>query len=250
MAEKMTKKELKELRRMEKLEQATNPTASNNRMKWMAIGFVGVMFLSLFGYIIYSAKTERAKEAAAPKTFSASPWVRGNEKAENVVVEFADFQCPHCKQYEPFVAQAVKDLGSEVKFVFKYFPLSFKYTMLTARAAESAGMQGKFWEMHDLLFTNQEKIAQAVNGREVVVELAKSLKLDVAQFEKDLDSDAVGDRINTMKDEGINAGVTGTPTFFVNGHKIELAGSYEEFKKSIQENLKSPAVTPSVQPVQ
>jgi protein-disulfide isomerase len=128
---------------------------------------------------------------------------------------FSDFQCPFCKMFAP-AAREVESKGIEginTKVEFKNFPLSFHpFAQLAAQAAMAAREQGKFWEMHDLLFANQSAL-----GRDDLLKYAASLKLDMAKFKQDLDSDRIKKIIKTDKAEGDAKKVQGTPTFFVNG---------------------------------
>ena len=148
------------------------------------------------------------------------------------VVVYSDFQCPFCKQF----AQPIRDLqakgveGVPVKVIFKNFPLPFHSDALLAhQAAMAAGEQGKFWEMHDLLFANQSALK-----REDLLRNAEKLGLDMNRFRKDLDSERVKQVIEQEKAEGSKAGVSGTPTFFVDGKSYTGARSFDQLKELLQ----------------
>jgi protein-disulfide isomerase len=154
---------------------------------------------------------------------------------EAVIQVFSDFQCPYCKQF----AGAVREFhdkgvdGIRTKIEFKNFPLGFhQFAQLAAQAAVAAGEQGKFWEMHDLLFVNQGALK-----REDLLKYAESLKLDMARFTADLDSDRVRKLIDADKAEAATKKVNGTPTFFLNGKEYTGAKSFEELKAMVRTDV-------------
>jgi len=150
---------------------------------------------------------------------------------EVTIQVFSDFQCPYCKLF----ASAVREVqnkgveGIKTKVEFRSFPLGFHpFAQLAAQAALAAGEQGKFWEMHDLLFANQSAL-----GRDDLLRDAQKLGLDMDRFRRDLDSDRLKQAIERDKAEGTKLGVTGTPTFFVNGKEYSGTRSYEQLKDLI-----------------
>jgi protein-disulfide isomerase len=152
--------------------------------------------------------------AAAPSTDDAPS--RGAPMAKVTIVEFSDFQCPHCGAAHPELVRLLREREGSVRLVYKYFPLSgHPDAMPAARAAEAARMQGKFWEMHDRLFEHQSDLKD-----EDLKKYAQELGLDMARFEADRASDAVQKRIEASKAEGEKLGVAATPTFFVDGRQF------------------------------
>ncbi len=156
----------------------------------------------------------------------------GSEPTAVKVDVYSDFQCPYCSQF----AKPVRELeskgveGLKTQVTFHNFPLSFHpFAQLAHQAALAAGEQGKFWEMHDLLFANQ-----AALQREKLLEYAQKLGLDMDRFRKDLDSEPVKQAIERDKAEGAKLGVNGTPTFFVNGKTYSGTKSYEQLKQLVQ----------------
>ena len=141
----------------------------------------------------------------------------GNVKATMTLVEYGDFECPHCKRAHPFVKRLLEEKGADLHFVFRNFPLReiHPHAYASAVAAEAAGMQGKFWEMHDLIFENQNKLDAGF-----LLSLAERLKLNLAQFAKDSKSEAVKNKVESDFESGIRSGVNGTPTFYLNGSPI------------------------------
>jgi protein-disulfide isomerase len=133
----------------------------------------------------------------------------------------------------PTLQQIQKEYGDKVRIVFKHLPLSMHPKAPAAHAAaEAAHQQGKFWEMHDLIFANQEAMSP-----EKYVEYAKQLKLDVERFQRDVASAQVKARIDADSDEADRLGVTGTPSFFVNGRFLSGAQPFDAFKELIDQEL-------------
>jgi protein-disulfide isomerase len=158
---------------------------------------------------------------------------KGGETAKVMVVEFADYQCPFCGQAEGLVKQVLEAYPKEVKLVYKQFPLTTIHpqALSAAKAAVAAGRQGKYWEMHDLLFENQRQLAP-----EKYTEFAEQLALDVPQFQKDMESPEVLAQINRDMQDGKAADVTGTPTLFVNGKRL-MNRSFDGFRQMIDASL-------------
>lgn len=234
----MTKKEMKALRRMEKFEREKR-SGSSSMAKWIILAVGAVLFIAAFGFIVFSIKQQKNK----PVEISSSGWVRGNPEAKTVLVEYGDFQCPACRAYESIVESAMKDFNGKIKLVFKEFPLLSVHPngMLGARAAEAAGAQGKFWEMHDWLYQNQDSwsLLSGNDARTKIIEGAKGLKLNTDQLQKDMDKKETTDKIMAQENEGIALGVNATPTFFLNNKKIDNnPQNYGDFKKLIQSSLK------------
>ena len=159
---------------------------------------------------------------------------RGAEKAQLEVVEFSDFQCPFCSRVNPTLNQITEAYGDEVAIVFKHLPLRMHSKAPGAHAAaEAAHRQGKFWEMHDLIFANQRELSQ-----EKYEEHAQQLGLDMDRFRKDAASPEVKKKVDADAAEAARLGVTGTPGFFVNGRFVSGAKPFESFKQIIDEELK------------
>lgn len=159
--------------------------------------------------------------------------IKGNKNAPITVVEFSDFQCPYCARFSPTIDQVLKAYPNEVRFVYKDFPLSFhKQAKNAAKAARAAGEQGKFWEMHDLIFENYSKLTE-----DMFIEFATKLNLDVSKFTADLKSTKYDNLIQQDINLGKQAGVTGTPTLFMNGKRMQRR-SFDDFKQAIESHLK------------
>jgi len=165
--------------------------------------------------------------------------VKGNASSTVVIMEYSDFQCPACRSYYPIVRQIVQEFGSEITFVYRHFPLTSIHpnAEFAARAAEAAGKQGKFWEMHDLLFEKQEEWAGASDIVTVFQNYAKLLTLDIEKFNLDWRSKEVKDFVTAQRIHAVKAGLQGTPSFFINGVQIQNPTSVEAFRLLIKQAL-------------
>ncbi len=142
---------------------------------------------------------------------------RGSPMAQVTIVEFSDFECPYCGRAHPIVQQVLNEFEGRVRVVFKNFPLSaHPHAMSAARAAVAAGNQGKFWEMHDLLFEHQRPLED-----EDIERYAEQLELNMDRFRADMASPETQRRIEADKEEGQRVGVEGTPTFFIDGRHFQ-----------------------------
>jgi len=157
---------------------------------------------------------------------------QGNLNADLVIVEYGDYQCPYCGAAYPVLKELMSQFGSQIKFVFRNFPLSemHQYARTAALAAEAAGLQGKFWEMHDAIYENQRDL-----NEKFLMKLAGKLNLNIPQFEKDLADSALADKVDADFESGMVSGVNGTPTFFVNGKKFD--GGAEDLFQLISANV-------------
>jgi len=172
-------------------------------------------------------------------TISASDWQQGGgSTAKATLIEYADFQCPACASYYSVVKQLTQDFGDSLRVVYRYFPLQqHQYGRLAAYAAEAAGKQGKFWEMHDMLFGNQSDWADSSDAESIFIGYATTLGLNVDQFKTDLHSDSVAARVQSDYEGGFTAGVDSTPTFYLNGKKLANPATYNEFKSLISDAI-------------
>jgi len=167
---------------------------------------------------------------------AADDWTKGNPESGVVLIEYSDFQCPACASYFPILEKLAEDEGENFIFVYRHFPLKQTHPKaeLAARSAEAAGRQGKFWEMHDLLFENQQEWANSLNTKNKFKEYAQELGIDVQRFEDDIDSGEVKTRVNRNLSEAQLIGLPGTPSFILNGEFIRSPQSLDEFKALIK----------------
>lgn len=159
--------------------------------------------------------------------------VRGNPDAEVVLVEFADFQCPHCRMVVPIMQEVSKKYGDKIAFYYKHFPLpSHPQAQLGGQAAEAAHRQGKFWEMHDLIFENQESLSKSkMRG------FAQQIGLNMDKFNKDFEDKDVAAHVIKQRGEGEAANIDGTPSLFINGKRYMGGKTVEEISAAIDANL-------------
>ena len=204
-------------------------------------GVIGAIVIAIFVMLYFVGnKTNEGATGGTPKIVTAEDWVLGDiTTAKSVLIEYSDFQCPSCGLYYPIVKQAKEELGDKLAFVYRYFPLSMihKNAMSSSIAAEAAGKQGKFWEMHDMLFEKQKDWSEKSNAKDIFVEYAKSLGLDLNKFKIDQDSVEIKNKVQASYQEGSDIGIAGTPTFFLDGKKMQVPSSFEEFKKEIAKNI-------------
>lgn len=159
--------------------------------------------------------------------------IRGDEKAKVTIVEFSDYECPFCVKAEATMKKILENYKGKVRWVYRDFPMTYhKNAQLAAEASEAAHKQGKYWEYHDMLFENKDKL-----DKESLIGYAEKLGLNIEQFKSDLESGKYKDEVAKDFADGEKAGVDGTPAFFVNGRKIVGAQPYEEFSKVIDEEL-------------
>jgi protein-disulfide isomerase len=169
-----------------------------------------------------------------------SDHIKGNPNAPVQLVEYGDFQCPHCGAAHPILKEIEKHFGDKLSFVFRHFPLSESHPMAFAAAvaSEAAGRQEKFWEMHDLIYENQQKLSHAT-----LLSLAIGLKMDSDTFQKDMRQQALTDKVESDFESGIVSGVNGTPTFYINGFQHYGTFEYHVLVNAINKVLAHPEVS-------
>lgn len=186
--------------------------------------------------VVYSKQVgEKANEGVVVETH-----VKGNPDAETVLVEYSDFQCPACGQFYPYVKEVLEEYGGSLRFEYRHFPLVniHPQALPAAKAAEAAGQQGKFFEMHDKLFEGQNAWSKSSNPNSYFDRYAEELGLDVDKFKLQMNSSVIEDAIMNSFNEARVKGFTGTPTFMLNGEEMEFS-TYEEFKAQIETAVNS-----------
>jgi protein-disulfide isomerase len=156
---------------------------------------------------------------------------QGDPDAPCTLVEYGDYQCPSCGHAYPIVKRVQKHFGKRLLFVFRNFPLSemHPYAEPAAETAEFAGAHHKFWEMHDLLYENQDRLDDAL-----LFQLAQQLQLDPEKLRQALASKEFEPRVRTDFRGGVRSGVNGTPTFFINGQRHDGAYEYASLVEAIE----------------
>lgn len=180
----------------------------------------------IVGGIFWFSKAKQNSPTTGTNSKSSSQGsnhVTGNPNSKVVLVEYGDFQCPSCGQYFPIIEQVRQKFGDKIKFQFINFPLVqiHQNAMAAARAAEAASNQGKFWEMYELLYQNQQSWASVQNVNPIFEQYAAQIGLDVNKFKTDMASEAVASTINADIARAQAIGASGTPTFVLNGKKVD-----------------------------
>ena len=199
---------------------------------WGIIVIVVLVFVGIFA--INGNKTADTPNKTASNT-KPTEHIEGKGSTGITLVEYGDFQCPFCGQYYPIVKQIQSEYNDQIFFQFRNYPLTNLHpnAFAAARAAEAAGMQDKFWEMHDALYETQQQWSEMSDATPFFDELAKKLDLDTAKFKKDRSSIAVNNLINADLAAGAKLKVEGTPTFFLDGKKISTTQDPDSFRKAI-----------------
>lgn len=159
---------------------------------------------------------------------------QGDEHAGCTLVEYGDYECPHCGYAHPIVKSIQKHFGKRLRFVFRNFPMNEMHPNAesAAESAEFAGAHAKFWQMHDLLFENQDRLSD-----DLYLELAKELQLTPADLQLALEERKYRARVRADFTGGVRSGVNGTPTFFINGQRRDGPFEYEDLVGAIEEAL-------------
>lgn len=159
---------------------------------------------------------------------------QGPLDAHLTLVEYGDYECPYCGMAYPIVKQIQQELEDSLLFAFRNFPLKqvHPFALIAAEAAEAAGLQKKFWEMHDMIYENQAALSP-----EALLEFATQLKLDLNKFKADISSTKVKSKIDEDFQTGIRSGVNGTPCFFINGERFEGPISYQGLMQALSHRV-------------
>lgn len=195
------------------------------------IGFAGIFWFT----------KNKADAPTANRTVEASNHVQGKGTKNVTLIEYGDFECPACGQYYPIIKQVKEKYKDDITFQFRHFPLVqiHRNAMAAHRAAEAAGKQGKFFEMHDLLYEGQTIWKNSGNPAANFEGYATQLGLNLEQFKTDVASQEVNDIINADIRAGQAIGATSTPTFVLNGKKLEQnPRDLDSFNKLIEDAIK------------
>jgi protein-disulfide isomerase len=161
--------------------------------------------------------------------------IQGPDSAHVTLVEYGDYECPHCGHAYPIVKRIQTHFGDELRFVFRNFPISEAHPNAekAAEAAEFASAQGRFWEMHDLLFENQNRLGDAL-----YTGIAAELRLSSVALLQALENNVYKGRVRADFNGGVRSGVNGTPTFFINGRRHDGPFEFEDLARAINELMR------------
>jgi protein-disulfide isomerase len=201
--------------------------SSGFKNPWIIIVTLAAVLIG--GSVWYSSSVSEANNEGV--TFS--PNFKGNENAKVTLTEYSDFQCPACASFLPVVNDILAEFGDNLKFEYKHFPLPIHpLAEAAARAAEAAGQQDAFFPFHDLLFANQASWSNSPNPMAFFAKYAEEIGLDVSLFKKHYTTSLIRDRVRQDATEARQLGLTGTPTFFLNGERMSFS-TYEDFVNQI-----------------
>jgi protein-disulfide isomerase len=184
-------------------------------------------------------RTAEASDKSSRVDIKSGGHIRGPANAQVTLVEFGDFQCPSCGGYHPLVKEILNRYPDKVRLEFHHYPLVDLHpnAMLGAMAAEAAGDQGRYWEMHDALFEHQAEWAPSRNAELVLLNLANRLGLNLNQFMQQLRSPALQGRILQDVTLGNSLHIMETPTFFIDGQRVYIKPTIEDFVKVVEAHL-------------
>lgn len=231
----MSRSERRELERREN--KFNRPSRAGQILRRVLLwgGIFGGSALLIIGLAYLGSKSSSSNISGTPAPIADSDWVKGNSDAKVTIIEYSDFQCPACASAYPMMKKAVQEFGDKIRFVYRHFPLVqiHQNAELAAEASEVVGLQGKFWEMHDMLFDKQSNWGTSKDAKKLFAQYVGELGLDKAKFESDLSSDAVKQKIKNSRSEAARINLGGTPSIFINDKIIDNPGSYDELKKLI-----------------
>lgn len=247
----LTKKQKREAKKMAKLEQKSLSQKQSGLKKFSIYGIIAVVLAAIIGLWWTNRIVVTPEDLAIePGKINQSDNVKGNPEAQVIITEYSDFQCPACAYYSPLLKQVLDAYPTEVALVYRHFPLKqihFK-AEAAARASQAAAIQGKFWEMHDKLFEQQESWAQNAKSNQMFAQYAQDMGLNRDQFERDMNSKTVKARVQRDYLHALALQVNSTPTIYINDQKVDNPSSVEAFKAIIDPLLGKPESTPSASP--
>lgn len=232
----LTRHERRQMERAQK-EQARLRASKKTRtgkIIWLTVLCGAVV---LIGWNI--ARNKPAQESVDPMAIRTEDRTKGPANATVTLIEYSDYQCPACAAYFPVIKQLQEAFPNDLNIVFRDFPLTqiHNNALAAAYAAEAAGNQGKYWEMHDILFARQGSWASLSNPKDTFTDYARELGLNIDLFTTDMTSDAVQNQVASDQKLGTRLRIQSTPTFYLNGTKLQNPQGLEPFKALVQEAL-------------
>ncbi len=227
-----------------------------NKVSWTIFAALTVGILALLVVFSNSSQVDVSKvdtnavQKANEEDGNIADHVLGKTGSEVILIEYGDYECSHCGAINPAIINLVEEYQDQMQFVFRNFPLGGGYanSKAAAKAVEAAGLQEKFWEAHDAIYADQAGWSTLDSNAltDYFNEFASKLGLDLTKFKTDMGSDAVTDKIVYDRALGVKAGVEGTPTFYLNGKKLEIQSTEEatikKFKAAINDALRKAGI--------
>ncbi len=238
---KLTKKEKKELRKLEWQEKQKSELRNEKFKKYSIWGAAILVVLLAIGGLMWIVSQPAPSQAVAVNVapISSRDITNGNKGAPVTLIEYADFECPACAAYHPIVNQILSTYGKKIYYVYRMFPLENIHpnAVISAQAAYAAWKQGAFFQYDDLLFNNQNDWASLSDPRSVFISYAKQLKLNVTQFTADMNSQEAQNYVKASENEALSEGMDATPTFVLNGQKLTNPSSLQAFEQLINAQI-------------
>lgn len=204
--------------------------------KFFWIVLIGVIGIMMGAFFLLSEDTSAPSQSVDnPLQITEGDHIRGSEDAQITIIEYGDFQCPHCANAKPELDQILKDFSGDVRLIYRHFPITniHPHARAAARASEAAAQQDDFWAMHDLLFSRQDEWSNDPNAQETFTNYAQQLGFDMEQYQTDFE--AAGSKVDRDSQAAQQLGVQSTPTFYLNGEKVE--GSTDDLRRRIEAEL-------------
>ena len=226
-----------------------NKEPALNKITWSIFAAITFGILALFVYVSNESRIDVSNvklntlQTASKDNGNIGDNYFGDKESKVMVIEYADYQCPGCSGFAPIIKAAIAEYKDDVLFIFRNYPISYHpNAKMAASSALAAGLQGKFWEMHYKIYENQQSWSELnISDREdYFINLAKSLKLDIKKFKKDVKSEEVSQKIKFDQALAGKAAVKATPTLFIDGKIVDLESSntVDDLKKLIKSAIK------------
>ena len=198
-----------------------NQTSFTDKLLSSPLLFIGIIIAIFGGLVCFSSPDSNSSSYLEDENWSNSENVKGNENAPITIIEYSDYECPACRNSYNMVEEVISEYQGQVKLVHRHYPLPFhKDAQGASIAAECAGEQGKFWEMHEKLYTGNEGLKE--NSLNLY---AKEVGVNEEKFNNCFAGDGYLDKINKQKKQGEKDEISGTPTFFINGKQVINSGN-------------------------
>ncbi len=212
-----------------------------SKKSFLAFGIITVVLVAAIAAGIFLFQARRTKPslqvASTTKPGAQPPHVRGDGKAPVTLEEFGDFECLPCFILWPTLMNLEHDYGQKLAVIFRHNPMPQHHLAVdAARASEAAGLQGKFWEMHDALYLQRRAWVRSADARAQFMELTRQLGLDVERFQREMDGEKVAKRVAADRERAAALGLDRTPALFINGRRAELQSDVE---KGLREDIET-----------
>lgn len=201
--------------------------------KLLSVIALAVLLIIVGGILVFNS--DKNQNNPYPDNGKDIEIIKGNPDSDIVLTEYADFQCPACAIYYQVVKEIDREFGQDIKFVYRFLPLRsiHRNAQISAQAGFAAYRQGKFWEMHDMLYAKQKEWEDVSNPESIFIGYAQEIGLNIDTFKRDMKSEDTKNKVDSDLDKASALGLNSTPTFFLNDQQIR-PGSFDEFRTLIQ----------------